>query len=703
MYLFRCGVFVCTLLVLFGCGSALNNSGSSSGNASINLTIQNPDPDATGKAAKAVIGSPSTDVSVSKSDSSASLSSCTLAVSGSGMSSISQTANVAANATSVTFEVSSITAGSARAFSVDCVDSAKTSNNINFGFTAQTSADVGSSGTTSISMSGKFLNLITDTTGDSGVDIQYVKGTQTSSSNTRFTIGFGNTLSDSDKNGLVCYVDFNASGVSGTNGMVDTNRSDGGVCGIKKETYLKVAGGLSKPACNLHNSSDTKLMVATGAWGTTDAGNTALTCDFSVTHMKRKIDDDQNGNWCALCIIGSSKDATPANSSAKFDFSGHTDISEVSSLVSANLSCSGDGECDSGECTSLSLCRSVSAWSLTGVVSDYAGPPAGTTAAGSTDAVGTAARFTNPNGVCTSPDGSQLFVGDSGNHIIRQVTISSANVVTLAGTASSTGTTDATGASARFNTPKGCVVDPTGTNLYVADTNNHTIRKIVIATGVVTTFAGVAGSSGTTNGDRTIAQFNQPNSVVLDRVGAVMYITDTLNNLIRKIIMSDGTVSTFAGSGTQSSVDGTGTAATFNRPRYLAIDSTDTNLYVTDSGHLVRQIVIATQKVTTIAGSGTASSTDGTGTSASFNTPRGIAIDPTDSYLYITDNGGHTLRKIEIATGIVTTLAGSGTAGDTNGTGTAAAISTPWDVVLDPNGTTLYMVESGFDKVRKVQ
>lgn len=688
------------LLCIMGCGGALD--GAKAKNAAVSLVIENPDPNATGKAAKAIIGGSSADISVTKADSRASLSSCTLAVSGANMSAISKTASVAANASSVSFDNLSIPAGSSRTFAVDCVDSAKQSNNIDFGFTAQASADVASNGNTTVSMSGKFLNLITDATGDSSVDIQFVKGTQTSNSNQQFAIGFGNTLSDTNKTALTCYIDFNASGTAGTNGMVDTYRTDGKSCGTKKESYLKVNGGINKPLCDLYNANDGKVMVAAGAWGTTDNGYTKLTCDFSITHMKKKIDSDQDGIWCAVCIIGSSTDAAPASGSAKFNFSKHTNISEISSLVSANLSCGANAECDSGECTTLSLCRSVSAWSLTGVVSDFAGPPAGTTATGSTDAAGTAARFLNPNGICISPDGTQFFVGDSGNHIIRQVTISSANVVTLAGTAGSTGSTDATGASARFNTPKGCAVDVSGTNLYIADTQNHDIRKIVISSGVVTTFAGT-GATGSANGTGTSASFNQPNGLAIDHSGTNLYVADAVNNLIRKIVVVDQTVSTLAGSGTQAETDGTGTSAAFNRPRYLVIDSTDSNLYVSDGGHTIRKIVIATQVVSTIAGSGTAASTDGNGTSASFNAPRGIAIDPTDSYIYIAENQGHKIRRLEIATGDVTSIAGSGTAGDTNGTGTAASIDTPWDIALNPTGTVLYVPESGYDKVRQIQ
>src|SRR5688500_16983903 len=154
---------------------------------------------------------------------------------------------------------------------------------------------------------------------------------------------------------------------------------------------------------------------------------------------------------------------------------------------------------------------------------------------------------------------------------------------TLAG-ATSSGPVDGTGNAARFFTPQGVAVDAAG-NVYVADTNNHTIRKITFF-GIVTTLAGTAGSSGTTNGTGAAARFNLPRGVAVDTAGNV-YVADTSNSAIRKIT-SAGVVTTLAG-GTAGSVDGTGAAARFLSPNGLAVDATG-NVYVADTAnHAIRK------------------------------------------------------------------------------------------------------------------
>jgi hypothetical protein len=215
-------------------------------------------------------------------------------------------------------------------------------------------------------------------------------------------------------------------------------------------------------------------------------------------------------------------------------------------------------------------------------------------------------------------------------------------VTTLAGTTLNSGSLDATGTSARFNNPFDITTD--GTSLYVADTLNHTIRKIVISTGVVTTLAGTALTSGTTDGTGTAARFYSPYDITTD--GTNLYVSDTLNQTIRKIVISTGVVTTLAGiPGSVGSLDGTGTAARFHEP--IGITTDGTNLYVADwVNHTIRKLVISTSAVTTLAGSaGTIGSTNGTGAAARFYYPMGITTDGTS--LYVADLYNHTIRKIQ--------------------------------------------------------
>ena len=174
----------------------------------------------------------------------------------------------------------------------------------------------------------------------------------------------------------------------------------------------------------------------------------------------------------------------------------------------------------------------------------------------------------------------------TGNHTIRKIVIATGEVTTLAGTAGSYGSTDGTGIAALLQYPFGITTD--GTNLYVADTGNYTIRKIVISTGEVTTLAGTARSYGSTNGTGTAARFNNPFGITMD--GTNLYVADTGNHTIRKIVIATGEVTTLAGiAGSYGSTDGTGTAARFNNPFGITIDGT--NLYVADTGnYTIRKI-----------------------------------------------------------------------------------------------------------------
>jgi len=203
---------------------------------------------------------------------------------------------------------------------------------------------------------------------------------------------------------------------------------------------------------------------------------------------------------------------------------------------------------------------------------------------------------------------------------------------------------------ATFDSPLGVAVDQAG-NVYVADYGNDIIRKITAA-GVVSTIAGKAGTPGNKDGLDTAARFNLPESIAVDAAGN-LYVADNGNNEIRKIT-PDGMVITLAGNGAAGKSDGSGASATFNSPFGIATDASG-NVYVADSGNNLIRKITPGGAVTTFAGSGGKGSGDATGVQASFNTPAGIAIDAAGN-LYISDENNNIIRKIT-ATGTVSTLA----------------------------------------------
>ena len=316
-----------------------------------------------------------------------------------------------------------------------------------------------------------------------------------------------------------------------------------------------------------------------------------------------------------------------------------------------------------------------------GVVTILAG--AANAAPGFIDGTGAAARFNIPYGIAVDSTGN-LYVADTGNNAIRKIT-SGGVVSTLAGAGQfNSGSADGTGAAARFNIPNGIDVDSTG-NLFVTDMYNHTIRKIT-PTGLVSTFAGTAGSTGSADGTGAAARFNVPNGIVLDSTGN-MYVTDN-GSCIRKIT-SLGVVSTLAGvAGSTGSADGAGTTARFFDPKNIDIDSTG-NLYVADARHTIRKIT-PTGIVSTFAGTaGSPGTEDGTGAAARFIFPYGIAVDSTGN-VYVTENCR--IRKITPG-GVVSTLAGvAGSSVVTDGTGSAARFGTPLGIAVDSTGN-LYVAE----------
>jgi sugar lactone lactonase YvrE len=333
----------------------------------------------------------------------------------------------------------------------------------------------------------------------------------------------------------------------------------------------------------------------------------------------------------------------------------------------------------------------------TGEVTTVAGSPG---QAGSSDGIRATARFSLPLEVASDGAG-HLFVTEGDGCRIRKVVIATGEVTTLAGSSAEGGSSDGTGATAQFYNPSAVASDGAG-SLFVVDTGNHTLRKVVLATGEATTFAGSPGEGGNSDGTRAAARFYSPNGVASDGAGS-LFVADSRNHTIRKLVIATGEVATLAGSpGAEESSDGIGAAAAFRFPYGVAVDGTG-NLFVADShNHTIRKVVIATGEVTTLAGSPRLQgSSDGTGTAARFAYPSDVASDRAGN-LFVADEQNHTIRKIVMATGAVTTLAGSpGIPGSANGVESAARFNGPKGVVSD-GGDSLFVADTGNHTIRRI-
>jgi sugar lactone lactonase YvrE len=288
-----------------------------------------------------------------------------------------------------------------------------------------------------------------------------------------------------------------------------------------------------------------------------------------------------------------------------------------------------------------------------GVVTTLAGL-AGTF--GTTDGTGTDARFNQPTGVAVG-SGGEVYVADSINNAIRRVSTQGA-VTTLSGTPGTAGSVDGIGSVALFDQPYGVAIDSSG-NVYVADFGNNSIRKVT-QQGTVTTLAGVGGTStatsslgepspaGHADGTGAAASFKQPTGIAIDSSGN-LYVSDTGNNTIRKVT-SAGVVTTLAGTaGSAGSADGTGSAARFSSPRGLTVDGSG-NVYVADGGNSSIRKITPAGVVTTLAGlTGNFAVQFGTGSSAIFDVPAGIAVD-SGGNLYVSEELGNVIAKGAVST-----------------------------------------------------
>ena len=321
------------------------------------------------------------------------------------------------------------------------------------------------------------------------------------------------------------------------------------------------------------------------------------------------------------------------------------------------------------------------------------------------------ASLESPSGVAVDGDGN-VFISSRSDRV-RKVAVGSGTIATVAGNGVSGFAGDGgLATAARLSDPQGITLDAAG-NLYIADTFNWRVRRVDQATQIITTVAG-EGTSGFSGdgGLATAAQLDQPSGVAVDAAGN-LYIADRANHRIRRVDASTSVITTIAGSGATgvgnggfSGDGGAATSARMDLPADVAVDASG-NLFVVEEGNsVVRRIDGSTGVITTVAGTGVAgfSGDGGAATSAQLGVrPRGLALDG-DGNLLISDGLNRRVRMVDAGSGIITTVAGTGTGGFSGdgGPATSATISVPDDVAVDLNGSVL-VVDPGNHRVRLIE
>ena len=304
---------------------------------------------------------------------------------------------------------------------------------------------------------------------------------------------------------------------------------------------------------------------------------------------------------------------------------------------------------------------------------------AGSGTGGLFNGTGTTAQFNNPTGIAIDGTGN-IYIADTNNNCIRKITPSGSVSTLLSG----------------YSLPGGVAIDASG-SVYISVSGSNRILKVTqIGNPTITLYFAGSGVAGFAEGNSTQALLNNPLGICLDSFGS-LFIADSNNHRIRKTnsgSMWCGTLAGFA----QGFADGDTTTAQFNTPGGVAVDATG-NVYVADKlNHRIR-LITPNGIVTTIAGSGVAGFADGNGSAAQFNNPSGIAVDASGN-VYVADKGNNRIRKIS-PNGIVTTIAGSGVAGYSDGFGINSKFNSPTSVIID-GSDNLFVTDSNNNRIRKI-
>ncbi len=286
-----------------------------------------------------------------------------------------------------------------------------------------------------------------------------------------------------------------------------------------------------------------------------------------------------------------------------------------------------------------------------------------------------------------------LYVGvPAPDCTIRKIDLATREVSVVAGSPGNCGGTDGAGGQARFGSPQNLLyLDGL---LFVSD-DCCAIRQIDLASQAVTTIAG--GSYGSADGVGSAAQFKYPQGLAVDPAGS-LFVADGNNHAIRKILLTTRNVTTIAGNGQSGFADDIGAAARFTYPRGLAYDRTKGWLYVAEARR-IRKVVLATSQVLTVAGSADCCYGEGQGTAAIFREPRDLVL--SGNALFVLDSGNFAVRRVDLST-LATTMVAGGFPGFLDGIGDSAGLSFTEALAIDPTGNRLFVADAGNKRIRMV-
>ncbi len=312
-------------------------------------------------------------------------------------------------------------------------------------------------------------------------------------------------------------------------------------------------------------------------------------------------------------------------------------------------------------------------------------------------------QVNNPYGVVIGPDGA-LYFCDRDNQLIRRLDLSTGDTTTVAGNGERGYSGDGGPATeASLNMPHEIQFDEAG-NLYIVERDNHVVRRVARTTGVISTFAGtgIAGFSGD-GGIASRAQLRSPHSIAFHPDGW-MWIGDIGNHRIRRVELSTGTIETYAGTGDQQSTpDGASLAGThLNGPRAMALDP-DGSLYLAlREGNAIYRIDLAEETIHHVAGTGETGYTGdgGPATLATLAGPKGLAYDPAGRTLFVADTENHVVRSVDLVTGLITTVLGTGERGDgPESDPLLCQLARPHGIFVDSSGS-VYVGDSEAHRIR---